>query len=525
MDIDILQKAIQYTRSGKLKEAEEIYTKLLSENSEEPILFSAAGLFYITVKNYDKAIELLKKAYEKQKTIGTISALGFAEYERKNYPAAAEYLIESLNLGENFDIYEKLVASLFELHDFKRAIEYSEKMYSLYPDKSSTNVFRVKSYINQGKLMEAQEICINYLKEHQNDVGMWFQLGYLKELIYCDDKKAKECYKVAVDLGSINAYYNVAVSAEKLGEFEEAEQSYKKVLEYYPDSKEAELGLGMCYLKQRKFNEGYELFYKRDKEQINKCYCNFWQKGDKIQDDVTIICEQGFGDHMQFARYLPLIPAKNITVASRHQLLELFQNNYANIKFIDHKDIDKTMQSMRITDLAYILGMDFDHIPFSEGYLSSDTADIKSNKLKVGLCWEAGAAGIRNMINRTIHVRLFEPILNLENIQVYSFQYSDTFKGNEKYPQMINLAKDFKNFSDTARALKAMDVVVTVDTSVAHLAGALGVKTYLLLPYSADWRWFDDTKTTPWYKSIEIFKQNDPISWEKPLKDIISKLV
>ena len=89
---------------------------------------------------------------------------------------------------------------------------------------------------------------------------------------------------------------------------------------------------------------------------------------------------------------------------------------------------------------------------------------------------------------------------------------------------MINLAKDFKNFEDTAKAMKNMDIVITVDTSVAHLAGALGVKTFLLLPYSSDWRWFSDTQKTPWYNSIEIFKQNDPISWETPIEEILCKL-
>ena len=129
------------------------------------------------------------------------------------------------------------------------------------------------------------------------------------------------------------------------------------------------------------------------------------------------------------------------------------------------------------------------------------------------------------MINRTINVKLLEPILDLENIQVYSFQVRDTLKGNEKYSdKMINLAKDFKNFSDTAKAMKSMDLIISVDTSVAHLAGALGVKTFLMLPYVSDWRWFNDTKTTPWYTSVEIFKQTDPISWEKPIKDIICRL-
>ena len=72
--------------------------------------------------------------------------------------------------------------------------------------------------------------------------------------------------------------------------------------------------------------------------------------------------------------------------------------------------------------------------------------------------------------------------------------------------------------------MKAMDVIISVDTSVAHLAGALGVKTFLMLPYVNDWRWFNDTKTTPWYKSVEIFKQTDLISWEKPIEDIICNL-
>ena len=78
--------------------------------------------------------------------------------------------------------------------------------------------------------------------------------------------------------------------------------------------------------------------------------------------------------------------------------------------------------------------------------------------------------------------------------------------------------------ANPAQALKAMDVLVTVDTSVAHMAGALEVKTYLMLPYTTDWRWFDDTKTTPWYKSIEIFKQTDPISWENVISEIVERL-
>jgi len=214
-----------------------------------------------------------------------------------------------------------------------------------------------------------------------------------------------------------------------------------------------------------------------------------------------------------------------IEVAVGKQLKGLFEYNYPNIKFINYDEINPETQAVRITDLAYVLGMDFDNIPFAEGYLNVNPANIDNEKLKVGLCWEAGSAGIRGMINRTIHVKSFEPLFNMTNIQLYSFQVLDSFNGNEKYSdKMIILSKDFKNFTDTAQALKSMDIVVSVDTCVAHLAGALGVPTCLLLPYTTDWRWFDCTKETPWYKSVQIFKQNNSISWEEAINSVAAKI-
>ena len=210
---------------------------------------------------------------------------------------------------------------------------------------------------------------------------------------------------------------------------------------------------------------------------------------------------------------------------TRPSLKVLFEKNYPKIKFISPEEINPEIQAVRITDLAYALNMDFDNIPCAQGYLKSEIAEIKNTKLKVGLCWEAGSAGIRGMINRTINVKFFESFMDIDNLQAYSFQVQDTLKGNEKYSdKMINLTTNFNDFSDTAKAIKAMDLIITVDTSVAHLAGALGIKTFLMLPYVSDWRWFNDTETTPWYTSVEIFKQIDPISWEKPIEDIICKL-
>jgi tetratricopeptide (TPR) repeat protein len=305
-----------------------------------------------------------------------------------------------------------------------------------------------------------------------------------------------------------------------LREFDEAEKYYKKMLTNFPNNVDASVSLGMLYLTQKKFTQGYEYFYKRELPKIVRDVKNIWKPNDIINDNVTILCEQGIGDQIQFARYLPFLKSKTITIAMKKSLQRLMKENFPSLNIIDYSEINKDEQMIRITDLAFALNIDFDNIPSSKGYLDCQEMNIESDKPKIGLCWEAGSAGIRTLINRTINVKAFEPIFDLANIQLYSLQYIDTLGGNEKYPQMINLAKDFNDFYDTASAIKSMDAIITVDTSIAHIAGALGKKTYLLLPYTSDWRWFDDTKTTPWYDSIEIFKQKDNISWEKEIMEI-----
>lgn len=525
IDIEALNKAIALTQSGHFKEAEEIYSDLLKSEPENPTLLSFVGLFYVNIRDFERAGEYLKKACKISETLGTVSALGFCEFEKQEYAKAIPILEHALELGDSADVYDKLILSLFHTKNYSKAIELSEKMYKLYPQNPNSILNMVKSYTQCGKLFDAEKICVEYLKEHYETPALWFHLGFLKELIYSNDKQACECYKIALNLGRKEAYYNIAVSYQKQGDYKQAEENYNKMLEEFPNDTDTLMSLGMCQLKQKKFEEGYKNFFVRETP-INKRTNNPWKIGQEFEKSVVVLCDQGFGDHIQFIRYLPFLKKKTekLFVATHKSLIELFKKNYPEIEFITHEEIDPKMQSIRITDLAFALNMDFEHIPFAEGYLNTDTAEIASPKLKVGLCWEAGSAGIRTLINRTVNIQLLEPLLNLENAQIYSFQVDDTLGGNEKYPQMINLAKDFKDFEDTAKALKSMDMVVSVDTAVAHLAGALGVKTLLMLPYVSDWRWFDDTKTTPWYKSVEIFKQTDPISWEKPITDIIDRI-
>lgn len=524
IDNTVVNKAILLSKNGKIKEAEALYLDLLKDNSNEPALLSVIGLFYATIGNSDEACKYLEKACELNETAGNLTALGYCEYERHNYIKASHLLEKSLNYNENEDVYDKLITSYFCLKNYLKASEYSYKMYEKYPKSEKSTANLVKSLTYCGKLQEAESICVDYLKANLDSALLWTHLGFLKELIYSNDVQACECFKKAESLGSFSAKFNIAVSYQKQGMYKEAENYYKEILSKFPDDKEAHSSYGMCLLKQKDFKNGYKHFFLRDKSKFENLTNNPWTPQAKLEENITIIGDQGFGDNIQFIRYLPFLKekCKNVYVATRKPLRKLFEQTYKDVKFIDYSDIDPSMQSIYITDLAYALDIDFSNIPFSEGYLYSEKTEIESDKTKIGLCWEAGSAAIRTMINRTINPKLLKPIFDTENAQFYSFQKDDSMNGNEMYPEMIKL--DFNDFEDTAKAINSMDLIITVDTAIAHLAGALGKQTFLLLPYVSDWRWFDDKETTPWYKSVELFKQTDNVSWEEQIQKIAERI-
>ena len=167
------------------------------------------------------------------------------------------------------------------------------------------------------------------------------------------------------------------------------------MLDAFPNDVETLTSLGMCQLTQKKFHEGYKNFYNRETP-ICKNTNNLWKVGQSFGKNIVVLCDQGFGDHIQFIRYIPFLKSQTekVLVAAHPSLIGSFKQNYPDIEFIPIDKIDPNMQSVRITDLAYALDMDFEHIPFAEGYLQSEEKKIPSEKFKVGLCWEAGSAGI-----------------------------------------------------------------------------------------------------------------------------------
>ena len=200
---------------------------------------------------------------------------------------------------------------------------------------------------------------------------------------------------------------------------------------------------------------------------------------------------------------------------------DILQNNFKDITVISKTNRRPNFDLvMPIMDVQFVLNLDFSSIPLTEGYLTAieNKTILNQNKKRIGLFWQGNK---RIFKNRSISVDMLTPLFTVENAEFYSFQIENNI---EKSNNIICLSKYIKNYSDTASLLKNLDFLITIDSSIAHMAGALGVKTYLLLPYTPEWRWFDDIDKCSWYDSVKIFRQVEPSNWEEVIARVKSEL-
>ena len=239
-----------------------------------------------------------------------------------------------------------------------------------------------------------------------------------------------------------------------------------------------------------------------------------------------------------FSRYIPLVKplCKKVILQVPSAFLSLFKYNFPDLEIYTDKDYiskDQYDYSTTVMNLIYNLKCDLLNIPFSEGYLKvnnnivkkfSKLEEFNTSKKKIGIFWQGNPTLMRN---RSIKLEKLLPLFDLENTQIYSFQLTKIDKESHELKKslpLIDLAPIINSYEDTAALLKNIDVLISIDTSIANLGGALGIKTFLLLPKTAEWRWFDSTKTTPWYDSIRIFKQEKDLQWEPVVKEVVRVL-
>lgn len=386
-----------------------------------------------------------------------------------------------------------------------------------------------------------------YLEINPNNADIHNMIGYVYQKIagkYENVESQIESFEKAIELNPNHkfALRNLALAYPLIGKTSEAVECFKKLLklDFIIDDC---MAYAFLQIQLKNFQEGWKYYENRfDKYKDSMHYPQIdkpkWQGQEILDKTLLIHFEQGYGDSICFCRYIehvkPLV--KKIIFRVQNELVDLFKLNINDVEIIGTSkplnEIDFDYQ-VPLISLMYLLKAQVDNIPQTEGYIKADEKKVAVYKkeffdndcLKIGIAYNGAKGG---NIRRDIALKYFYPLAKLKNVKIYSFQKGFGSEQLDNLPEgieIVDLGKTFNDFSDTAAAMANIDVFVMSDSGVFNLAAAMGKKTFLLLNKYAEWRWFFDEKTTPWYDSVKLIKkQNENQSWDELIQRVIENL-
>jgi hypothetical protein len=245
---------------------------------------------------------------------------------------------------------------------------------------------------------------------------------------------------------------------------------------------------------------------------------------------LLLVGDQGFGDVVMFARYIPWVRTKvqELTIACSGEMEPTLARMFPGVPLVTRWDIIPPFACYcPFSGLPRLKGTRLDSVPAATSYLQADPvrsalwkdrldARIAPGLKRVAIAW-AGRPTHNNDINRTIKLETLAPLFDIPGIALVSVQKGPAtaqmadYKGSAP---LINLDEDIKDFEDTIAVLANVDLLVSVDTSVVHFAGALGLPAWAMIPFAPDWRWLAGREDTPWYPSVRLFRHSQPRRWD-----------
>lgn len=352
---------------------------------------------------------------------------------------------------------------------------------------------------------------------------------------------------VGFDPDLIMAYVNLAYVSHRLGDHKREEQLTEYILKIDPDNVLANWHHGLWSLLRGDYETGWKqyewryrhpIFISQNKSgfDLDEAFFKKYWRGEKLTDKALLIfSEQGFGDFIQFCRYIPLLKRRKIKthVACLPELIPLIKD-WSCIESVvpigDVANYPKYSKHVYLLSLPGIFKTTLNNIPHKVPYIHPPKPLLEewrdkmpdSNNLKVGICCTGNQNTVVSKI-RSCTLKDFEPIFALKGIDFYDLHVKDKAPNSKDYP-MIDLTNDIKSFMDSAALISNLDLVITIETAVAHLAGALNVPTYVVLAKTPAWRWLLDREDSPWYPSAKLFRQSQDKDWTFPIQAVIKAL-
>jgi len=487
---------------------------------------------------------------------GPLSHLGKALIDAKQYKEAIEVLLKALQLQINFaPAHTNLGIAFQEMGMLKDALECHKTSLLLDPTDIYAQNKIADTYIKQKDYDKAHEHYQRVIELAPKDPNSYAKLA--SSLFSTQDRyeDAMALFRKALEVDPKHplTLNNIGATMYDYGETVSSLQFFHDALALKPNYLTAQHNLALGQLLAGDLKEGWANHESRleVKERsyvyklIHKLFGMIpkWDGKSSLKGKyILLMHEQGFGDSIQFVRYVHLLLAQGARVALhvKDPLARLFRSVSDQVTLVRETDpLPKCDCAYVLMSLPHALGTDrVEDIPSYPYYLSADPQDIQTWKekidmlagntsdLRVGFVW-AGNPEHGNDRKRSIPLDIFAPLFNTSGVQFFSIQKGLATPELAKLPKELpvyNIGDSFNDFADTAAAMANLDLIISVDTSVVHLAGALGRPTWTLLAKTPDWRWLNDREDSPWYPSMRLFRQQTRNDWPTVISKVASEL-
>jgi len=529
---------VAYKREGLLEKAVAILERGIALDSSYTPFYSNLSSVLRLQKQYAKSAQMLWKTISMTHKLHDYitlvellkllkkpeEALGVANEIVKKFPNEYEAYLNLGNLFASWRLFQKAV------EPYRRAIV-------LAPNKTQAYNNLGVVYKELGRNEEALFAYQKVLELNPNDSAALNNLGNLRRNMG-DTTGAIAALKCSITLNPnyADAYSNLGALYKENKEFDRAMFYYQKALALNPEHTNAQFDIALMELSKGHYESGWSGYEYRLKmnELLAKTdvYTSPLWQGESLQNKTIILqTEQGFGDTIMFIRYAPYFKelGAKIIVRTRLELMALFRSIQEVDEIICEEDpLPEHDFYLPLLSCPQRFKTVLQTIPRKFPYLGSpkNGLSFERKSLHVGITW-SGSPTNRGHKDRYVGLKILSQLFDIDHISWYSLQIgadSHEIQSFNLHDTIIDKTELLTDFAQTAAFIEALDLVISVDTSVAHLSGALNKKTFVLLSKPAEWRWMQEGETTPWYESLLLFRQEIRGDWQKPILQIKEKL-
>jgi tetratricopeptide (TPR) repeat protein len=529
--------------AGNLRAAEEIYRKVLATQPNHVEALRMLGAIAYDVGKHDVAADLFARVIR----IDPNKADHYVEYGASlNLLGRDEQAIAAYRTALAID--PNCVTAMCNLGDALRirwqpdeAIEVLQRALKLRPDYFEAMANLGNALGEKRRFEEAIEWYRKAIEIQPNHADLHSNLSYALGACGKFDEAIIEGERALAIKPGRPGRLNLANVLREVGQLERSMEQHRMILESNPDDAAVHYNISLTLLLQGRFADGWKehewRFKAKEYQMPRRKFPQPRWNGEELNGRrIFVYAEQGLGDTIQFARYLPMLADRGGQVISEcHPELVRLLSGIHGVQIIRRGEpLPQFDLHSPLLSLPMAFGTDLGNIPDNVPYLSAEpeiiekfAAKIPSDgRKKIGLAWAGSPQHIRDRL-RSVTLASLAPLAAAGDFQFFNLQTGDAAKQAKNPPDGMNLidwSDDLKDLADTAALIANLDLVITVDTSIAHLAGALGKPVWLLLTWLPDWRWMLDRPDSPWYPTMRLFRQSRLCEWQDAIDRVAMAL-